>query len=96
MQQSSFRIQLAAAIIVLVVLVALEAAPHWWALILLPTGGVLAAELMNTALEKLCDRVHPQIHPDIQIAKDCAAGSVLILALTSVAVFIAYLWNELS
>ena len=55
---------------------------------------VLAAELFNTALEHLIDHLHPALHPSIKIAKDCAAGSVLLLSLSAVAVFIAFLMEQ--
>ena len=40
---------------------------------------VLAAELFNTALERLADHLHPEHHPAIGTAKDCAAGAVLLV-----------------
>lgn len=39
---------------------------------------VLALELVNTALERLCDAVHPQHHPMVGAAKDAAAAAVLV------------------
>ena len=60
-------------------------------------GLVLAAELINTALEQIIDLLHPGQHPMMKLAKDCAAGAVLISAITALAVFIAFLasaWNE--
>ena len=68
----------------------------WWALLLLNCGTVLAAELFNTALEHLIDHVHPSLHPSIKIAKDCAAGAVLVLSLTAVCVFVAFLMETFS
>lgn len=47
---------------------------------------VTAAELVNTAVETLCDRVTTQRDPLIRDAKDIAAGAVLMTALFSVAV----------
>jgi diacylglycerol kinase (ATP) len=54
-------------------------------------GAVLAAELLNTALEAALDHLSPEIHPAIKRAKDSAAGAVLVLSLTAVATFIAFL-----
>ena len=89
--ESSFRLQCLAALCVMVVLSCLQPSLIWWALILLNCGMVLAAELFNTALEHLIDHMHPDVHPSIKIAKDCAAGSVLLLSLSAAAVFIAFL-----
>ena len=63
----------------------------WWALLLLNCGLVLAAELFNTALEHLIDLLHPGLHPSIKIAKDCAAGAVLILSISAACIFVAFL-----
>ena len=49
-----------------------------WALIVVMSSVVLMAELFNTALEALADAVHPQQHPQIRLAKDIAAGAVLL------------------
>lgn len=87
----SFRTQTVFALAVVAGLSWLQPAPHWWAIILIVTGMVLAAELFNTALERVIDRLHPDYHPIIKMAKDCAAGAVLITALTAIGVFIAFL-----
>ncbi len=57
-----------------------------WALILMQIGLVLAAEAVNTAIEKLCDFVSPGLHPHIKAIKDMAAGAVLIVAIMAVIV----------
>lgn len=60
-----------------------------WAAILLCFGAVLAVELINTALESLCDAVCPEQNPKIGAAKDAAAGAVLVLSIVAVGVAIA-------
>ena len=57
-----------------------------WCLVLLCIGAVFAAELFNSALEALCDEVTQEFSPRIKLAKDAAAGAVLVLACISVAV----------
>lgn len=89
--ESSFRLQCLAALVVVIVLACARPSMIWWALLLLNCGMVLAAELFNTALEHLIDHLHPALHPSIKIAKDCAAGAVLLLSMSAVAVFIAFL-----
>ena len=49
-------------------------------------GLVLALELLNTALEAALDLLHPQQHPLVRVAKDCAAAAVLVASLAAVAV----------
>jgi len=91
--ESSFRLQCLAALLIFFVLLWLKPPAIWWALLLLNCGLVLAAEMFNTALEHLIDHLHPALHPSIKIAKDCAAGSVLILSTSAVCVFAAFLFE---
>lgn len=51
-----------------------------WMVVVLSIVFVITAELMNTALEKLCDVVTKDHHPQIKIIKDIAAAGVLIAA----------------
>ncbi|MBS0422642.1 MAG: diacylglycerol kinase [Proteobacteria bacterium] len=87
--EANFRIQLAAFLLVVIVLLFVKIEPIWWGLVLLTSGSVLAAELFNTALEHLADHLHPDTHPQIQIVKDCAAAAVLVTAGTALAVGVA-------
>ncbi|NMM35897.1 MAG: diacylglycerol kinase [Glaciimonas sp.] len=89
--EKSFRQQCIVALGVVFILLWRRPALVWWALLLLNCGLVLAAELFNTALEHALDHLSPERHPAIQVAKDCGAGAVLLLSLTGVCVFIAFL-----
>ena len=57
-----------------------------WALVAIVTTLVLAAEAMNTAIEGLCDVVHPDHSEAIQRVKDTAAGGVLLCAVGALVV----------
>ncbi len=57
-----------------------------WCLVTLCIGGVFMAEAFNTAIEKLCDKVSPQTDSLIKIAKDVAAGAVLLFVFAAVTV----------
>lgn len=89
--ETSFRHQCGATLCVLAVLAWRRPALTWWVLLLIMCGMVLAAELFNSALESALDHLHPERHEAIRVAKDCAAGAVLLLSLTSVGVFVAFL-----
>ena len=52
-----------------------------WLIILLCIGLVISMEMLNTAIEQLCDVVHKENHPGIKIIKDIAAGAVLVSAI---------------
>ena len=51
-----------------------------WMVVALCVASVIAAELFNTAIEKLCDVFTTEDHPQIKIIKDIAAAGVLIAA----------------
>ncbi len=55
-----------------------------WAVIILTTAVVFAAEFMNTAIETVVDLASPEIHPLAKIGKDVGAASVLVAALAAV------------
>lgn len=55
-----------------------------WCIILLCIAGVIAAETINTSIEKIADFQSSEIHPEIRDIKDLAAGAVLVMAVVSV------------
>ncbi|MGV3663719.1 MAG: diacylglycerol kinase family protein [Prosthecobacter sp.] len=57
-----------------------------WCAVLLASGMVWAAELLNTALEVLSDRVSTAREEAIRRVKDVAAAAVLVAALAAVVV----------
>jgi len=81
--EASFRAQLRLAGLALVALLVLRPAPVWWAVIAICCALVLALELVNSAMEAVIDRLHPQIHPSIGLAKDMLAGAVLVMSIAS-------------
>ncbi|MDO5709201.1 MAG: diacylglycerol kinase family protein [Coriobacteriales bacterium] len=52
-----------------------------WAIVLVCCGIIIAAELINTAIEKIVDLVSPEFHPLAGQAKDIAAAAVWVMAL---------------
>jgi diacylglycerol kinase len=55
-----------------------------WGIIILCIVSVISFELTNTAIEELCNLVHPEHHPIIKKVKDMAAAAVLVAAIGSV------------
>lgn len=94
--EHSIRTQLLALVVVLGALAYWRPAPVWWAVVLLISSAVIAAELFNTAIEGLADQLHPEAHPQIRVVKDCAAAAVLVLSAGAVCVAVALafsLWS---
>jgi diacylglycerol kinase len=98
--QRNLRLQCAAAILAVLLGRYLHITRFEWAMVFLCIGLVIGLELLNTALEELMDRLHPEWDEKIGRAKDMAAAAVffasLMAALTGFAVFyarIVYLFN---
>jgi diacylglycerol kinase (ATP) len=67
-----------------------------WLVLVLTIGVVLAAEGINTAIEATVDVATSGYHPLARVAKDVAAGAVVLCAITAVIVgclvFLPHLW----
>ena len=78
--ENNARFHLVAALAVIIIGLSVGLNYLDWTIILIAIGGVWAAEAFNTAVEKLCDVVSPDFHPQIKAVKDLAAAGVLIMA----------------
>ena len=91
------RYQLIIGVLTVILSILLRIARHEWMIVLLCIGTVLSAEMMNSALEKLCDYVQPSFSLQIKIIKDVAAGAVLFIciisAITGALIFFPKLWQ---
>ncbi|MEH1939501.1 MAG: diacylglycerol kinase family protein [Nostoc sp.] len=85
--QRNFRIHVSVCALAIALSVFLHLQAVEIAVIGITSGLVLALELLNTAIESLVDLTVKQTYHDLaKIAKDCAAGAVLISALVAVLV----------
>ena len=85
--QRNFRIHTIVGIVAISLSVYLQLPAVEIAVISLTSGLVLALETLNTAIESVVDlTVKQSYHELAKIAKDCAAGAVLISAITAVLV----------
>jgi len=77
------RIQLAVAIIAIILGAVFKISQSEWLMIIFSIVLVLSLEMINSAIEKLCDMVTKDFHPGIKRIKDTAAGAVLVSAVFS-------------
>jgi diacylglycerol kinase len=85
-------------LLVSVVLLAVAFVQRSWVdfgLLLVATALVLAAELLNTAIEELCDYVQPDRAPQIGATKDIAAAAVGLCILAWMGVMVLEAWRLL-
>jgi diacylglycerol kinase len=83
---SSFVVHFAFALAVLAAAAVLRMDAVQWGVLLLCIGGVLAAEMFNSALEAMARAITGQDDPHIRDALDIASGAVLTAAFASIAV----------
>lgn len=57
-----------------------------WLALLLCTALVISCEMLNSAIERICNLYTTEFHPAIKIIKDVAAAAVLWAALLSLVV----------
>ena len=82
----NIRVQLAAGLYALLLAIPALQTASQWAVIFLCVGLVLGAEVFNTAVEALCDKVTRARCEEIRFVKDAAAGAVLVCAIAAAAV----------
>ena len=90
--QRNMRIHFLVAVVVLIVAFAAGVNNDELIALLLSIAFVLIAEMINTAIESAVDTATTSFDPHAKLAKDIAAGAVLIASITAVAV--AYLVFE--
>ncbi len=84
--QRNMRIHFTAALLVLGLGYWLRIEAREWLLVFFAIALVIAMELVNTAVETVVDLYVRDYLPGARIAKDVAAGAVLVAALNSLAV----------
>ena len=80
-KEANGQIQLFIAVMVIICGFALRVSITEWMILLSCIGVVVSLEMINSAIEKICDHIHPHFHPVIGTIKDIAAGAVLWAAI---------------
>ena len=74
------RIQALVAILTITASIILDISSLEWILVIICTCLVLVLEMINTAIEKVCNLITPDFHPQLKLIKDISAGAVLLAA----------------
>lgn len=91
--EGHLRFHLVAAVYVLVFSSFYNFSAAQWAVLIILIALVIAAELVNTAIENTCDAVTTEQNEKIGRAKDMAAGAVLVLSIAAAAIAVIFFWN---
>jgi len=90
--ERNMRIHFSAVFYIIIAGLLVRLIPHEWGTIALACGLVIGAELINTALERLCDGLEPGHSLVVKTVKDLAAGAVFICAIAAVCVAVFIFW----
>lgn len=82
-EERNMKIHIFIMILVIVFGIVLKISQIEWIICIIQFGFVISLELVNTAIESTVDLITLEKSPQAKIAKDVAAGSVLIAAITS-------------
>lgn len=85
-QEPNARIHLFVAVLVIIMAFVFKISSLEWVALFIVIGLVLALEIVNTAIESICNLISPQINQQIKIIKDLAAAAVLVTAIVAVLV----------
>ncbi len=90
--QLNFRIQVTAAVVVVVAMFVYNVQPWQKVALLLLIMTVLVLEIVNTVSEHLVDMLEPRLHHYVRDIKDLMAAAVLLASLVSVGVALVIFW----
>jgi diacylglycerol kinase (ATP) len=82
--EHSIIVQVSIAIIMTIIGYFMNLSTNEWLFQIVAIGLVIVAEAANTAIEYLCDFVHPEYHKKIGFIKDIAAGIPFIAAIIAI------------
>ena len=94
MTQRNIRFHLCAAVTVLAFMGFYDLTAAEKCVIFLCIGGVISAELINTAVENAVDLFSHEKSPAAKAAKDCAAGAVLVMSVCAAVCGIKIFWDR--
>jgi diacylglycerol kinase len=80
----NFRIQILIGTLAIILGAIFQISPTEWFDLILVIASVLILELINTAVEAIVDMISPEIQEKAKIAKDVAAGAVLVASIAAV------------
>ncbi len=86
--QRNVKIQLSIAVVIIAICIIAKPSKVECIFLTFATMLVIIAEVMNTAIEATVDLVTKEYHPMAKIAKDVAAGAVVLAAINAVIVAI--------
>ena len=96
--EKNMKIHFIIMLLVIILGIMLKISSVEWIICIILFGFVISLELVNTAIENTVDLITQEKHPKAKIAKDVAAGAVLIAAITAaiigLIIFVPKIWDN--
>ena len=93
--EKHMKFHILSAILIVILAILTNASKVEILLISVSVAFVIITELMNTAVEALVDLISPERHPLAKLAKDVAAGAVLVAAINAICVGYLLFYDKL-
>ncbi|KLE33937.1 hypothetical protein AAW00_12070 [Aurantiacibacter luteus] len=92
--EGSLRLHVAVSLVAMAALAMAGASAWWLAVVAFAVAACWAVELLNAAIEALCDTLHPEHHPGIGATKDIASAAAFtvnmgLFVLVALALYVA-------
>ena len=85
-EEKSFKIEIGTGVIALIISYVLHISRVEFAIIIFVIFFILSVEALNTSIEEICDKFHPDRDPHIARIKDLAAAAILLAVIGSIVV----------
>ena len=93
-EERNFKVEVCIGFLVIVAAAYFRFTLTEWIVIVICIASVVCAEIVNTAIEDLCDKVEPNTDPAIGRVKDMMAAFVLVAALGAAIVGALVFYNH--
>ena len=94
--ERNMKIHLVAAIFILIDCFFFDVTKYEFLILAVTISMVISAEIVNTAIEAVIDMTTNYYHPLAKVAKNAAAGAVLVTAINAIVVGYIIFWDKLS
>ena len=81
LKEPNFKIHIGLAILAVTLGFVFHISDMEWMVVIICIGLLLGFEILNTAMEQMCNSIYPGFNPFVKIIKDVSAAAVLIVAI---------------
>lgn len=91
-KEQNFWIMVVLALVVIFLMIILEVSSVEKTILILAVAGVLTAEILNTAVEVLADKINLENQENVKLLTDIMAGYVLVWSISALVIGLFIFW----